>query len=109
MATGQWMAEVERVVGACEEMYFTGWFSESVIKDDLQKRKTRDSLSTMGSNPRQTYHLSEKKQFYLKDFDDVEKRLNEFLDGLPRTHELYKRSERCKNQIIKLREIVRNF
>ena len=110
--TTEQLKAVEQYLDACETMYFSGSFSEGVIRDDLQARKTNDRISTMTSNPRQTYYLSEKKQFYYKDFDDAEQYLSSIVNGLKNistNHALIPRCEKCKNQIGKLRNIVRDF
>jgi len=74
--TSEQRALAEKYISACEEIYFTGNFSDSVIKTDLENRKASDRYSTMGSNPRQTNLLWEKKQFYFQDFDEREKFFN---------------------------------
>ena len=99
----------ERHVALCESELFTGSHSEGFITNDLQTRRASDRYSTMGSNPRQTYLVAEKKQVYYATFDDAEKNINYILSNLEKNHPLISRCERCKNQIVKLRNLVRNF
>ena len=110
--TTQQLLDAEQYISHCEIGYFTGPFSESAIRDDLQTRKARDSYSMMGTPPHRTNFLSEKKQFYYKDFNEVEQYLGLILGMLQNTypaHTLIPRCERCKNQIVKLRNLVQNF
>ena len=103
---------VERHIALCESELFTGTHSESFITNDLQTRRASDRYSTMGSNPCQTYLVTEKKQVYNATFDDAEKNINYILSNLektPQNNTLIYRCERCKNQIVKLRNLVRNF
>ena len=109
--TPEQLKGAEQLLNSYEKDYFTGAFSESTIKDDLQTRKASDAYSRMGSGP-PTNYLSQKKQFYYNDFDDTEEYLNridKMLSGQPKTHPLLLRSAKCRSQITKLREIVRNF
>ena len=96
-----------------KDYFFTGAFSESIIRDDLQIRKRRDSCSTLGSSGIQTYELRAKKDFYIKEFNDSLNLINQILNEV-RTHQswdatLISRCEKCKNQANKLLGIVRNF
>ena len=112
MTPNEFLAALNKFIEYCEESYFTGAFSESVIKDDLQSRKASDTYSTLGSNPRQTNQLAEKKQFYINDFNSVEDELDTWIRKIREVnpdHPWIARCEKCKNQIVKLRKIVRNF
>ena len=111
MATEQ-LAKAEQYINLCESEFFTGTHSYDFITKDLETRKASDTYSTLGSNPRQTYLLSEKKQVYFGIFDEVDDNINLILNMLRTTypnHALISKCERCKNQIVKLRGLVRNF
>jgi hypothetical protein len=112
MNNDEFLTKAKHYIEQCEQGYFTGVFSEDAIKNDLQNRKARDQYSTLGSNPRQTDHLSEKKRFYFKDFDarqeDFDFIIKE-LQSINKNHALIPKCERCKNQVAKLRNLVRNF
>ena len=91
--TTEQMAAAQEMIVQFEGIYFTGCFSEGTIKSDLNYRP-------------------EKRQFYIKDFDDTEETINLILSLLQKAypnHALIPRFERCKNQIVKLRNLVRNF
>ena len=57
------LMKLKQHLESCESEYFTGSFSEGAIKTDLENRRAIDAYSTMGSNPRQTYQLSQKNSF----------------------------------------------
>ena len=129
--------KIERALAYLEIELFTGSFSESVVKNDLQLRNAMDSYSTLGSRETQTgipeddpleifnsphkqtplhlkekgfqtYELSNKKSFYLDSFGKDLELINTCLKySLPASY--IDRLERCKNQVNKLREIVLNF
>ena len=104
---------MENIIAIYEKEYFTGCFSEKVIRDDLENRKTMDMLSTMGSNPYQTYCLPEKKNFYIKEFNTAKKTINTFLNSIrtqqPLNSMLISRCEKCIDQANRLINIVENF
>ena len=97
----------EEYIRLCENSYFTGSFSESVIKRDLEDKKTIDRMSRLGS--RQTNCLAEKKQFYKNDFDKTEQMLNTILRDSTSNNQLMQRCRMCKDQINNLRNIVEKF
>lgn len=106
--------EAEEYSRKCEYAHFDGGpFSEDAIKTDLGNRKTQDRLSTLGSYPRQTFHFSEKKQFYFDHFDAVEKQLNYYLEMLknstPKFPLIFNKCKKCKDQIAILRYLVQNY
>jgi len=105
--------KIGQVIALYEENYFTGGFSEWVIKDDLQNRKSMDALSTMGSSGKQTYRLAEKKRFYVEEFSNgwnwINAALNEVRAHQPWDSMLISRCERCRDQAKKLLDIVQNF
>jgi len=91
MDYAEFLTKAKRYIELCENNYFTtGLFCESTIKADLENR-------------------SEKKQFYLNDFNEVEKNLDLLLSCLPVNHLFAPRCKRCKEQIGKLRNLVQNF
>ena len=104
--------DVEQFISLCESEFFTGTHSEGFITKDLQTRKTSDTYSTMGSNPCKTSHVWEKKQVYFETFEEADRNLNIILSKLKNSspnHAWISRCERCKNQIAKLRNLVRDF
>ena len=112
MTNAEFLTSAKQYLEQIEDIYFTGCFSESVIETDLENRKASDRYSTMGSNPRQTNLLWEKKQYYFQDFDEKEQSFNFIISKLRSitlNHEWIPRVERCKNQIVKLRNLVRDF
>jgi len=112
MTSEEYIANVERVIAQCEDVYFTGCFSESFIKNDLESRRTLDMIRR--NSGRGSDEESMKKRFYLEDFDNREEFLDDFLrqmqvaDFNP-NHPWVMKFERIKNQIVRLRDIVRNF
>ena len=107
--TQEQLVLAERQINLCESEFFTGTHSESFITNDLQTRKASDRYSTMGSNPRQTYLVAEKKQVYYATFNDADSNLNLIISMLDKNHPFISRCERCKNQIAKLHNLVQNF
>ena len=104
--------QLERYITQFEHVYFTGPYGEETITKDLQNRQASDRLSTLGSNPRQTYLVSEKKKVYFEHFDKLEEDLKLGLGMLQKSypnHALIPRFERCQNQVAKLRNLVQNF
>ena len=102
-----------QLIALYEKEYFTGSFSEKVIRDDLQSRKASDAYSKMGSSGRQTYLLPEKKNFYIKEFTSGLNDINTVLNAT-KAHQswdsaLISRCEKCRDQADKLLNIVRNF
>jgi hypothetical protein len=109
MTNEEILMSLKNFLEQCEYDYFTGSFSESTIVADLKNRKAIDGLSTMGSSGQQTYRVREKKQVYFSDFDKSEQFIDRILKQTPSDHEWLPRFERCKNQIIKLRNLVQDF
>jgi hypothetical protein len=79
----------------------------------LQTRKTLDRLNPMSSSGRQTNELGKAKQDRLRELGKMLDGLNTVLEA---THEeqawdseLISRCEKCKNQILKLIEIIRDY
>ena len=110
--TTEQLVKAEQYIKLCESEFFTGTHSYSFITKDLETRKASDTYSTLGSNPRQTYLLSEKKQVYIKTFNEAEESINLVLNMLQKTypnHMLISKGERCKKQIVELRKLVRDF
>jgi len=96
----------EELIVSFEREFFTGSYSESAIKADLEARRTRDNLSRMGSYGMQTNMLGEKREIYFQDFDLV---LNH-IDRISKEDTTFiSRCERCKNQVNKLYDFVRDF
>ena len=96
----------EELIVSFEREFFTGWYSESAIKADLENRKAMDSLSTMGSSGMQTNRLGEKRNIYFQDFKNV----LYHIDRISKEDSAFiSRCERCKNQVNKLYDFVRNF
>ena len=98
----------EEFIVSFERELFTGSFSESFIKNDLEARKTRDTLSTMGSGMR-TNLLGEKRKIYIQDFKNVLGIIEKAKDEYSHDSEFLSRCERCKNQANRLLDIVLNF
>jgi len=99
-------------IALCEMDFFSGAFSESVIRADLENRKAMDRLSTMGSSGMQTNELRNKKNYYIQDFDNCLSGITQVLDWARNNHwdtMFISRCERCKEQVNKLHDIVRNF
>ena len=107
--TPEQLALSKQQINLCESEFFTGAHSERFITNDLQTRKSSDRYSTMGSNPRQTNLVAEKKQVYFATFNDAESNLNLIVSMLDKNDPLIARCERSINQIVKLRNLVRNF
>ena len=105
--------QIEQGISQIEQAYFNGAFSDSVIRDDLQTRKAMDTYSTFGSTGRQTNELAKKKDFYIRDFNDVlntiDLVINWMRDNQPGNSSFITRCENCKTQINKLLSIVRSF
>ena len=104
--------QIERIISLYEKSY-SGPFSESTVKDDLENKRALDSYSMLGSSPRQTHELRAKKDFYIKEFNDNLIYINKILDAA-RIHRSWdsmfiSRCEKCKNEANKLLGIVRNF
>jgi len=96
----------EEFIVSFEREFFTGSYSESAIKADLEARKTMDSLSTMGSSGMQTNRLGEKRNIYFQDFENV----LYHIDRISKEDTTFiSRCERCKSQVNKLKDIVSNF
>ena len=106
--------EIEQDIVWYEREYFIGGaFSESTIKTDLENRKAMDRLSTMGSLGRQTNELANKREFYIKEFNDSLNWISSTLDAA-RIHRAWdttfiSRCEKCKEQANRLLNFVRNF
>ena len=107
------MDDKMNVVTRCLEMFekelFTGSFSESNVRKDLQHRKAMDMYSTMGSSGRQTNELSQKKRVYIDNFTEDIQVIKAAQSHLVPSHPYYSRLERCKKQAEKLIDIVSNF
>ena len=101
--------EIEQSISQIEREYFTGAFSESVIRNDLQNRKAMDSYSTLGSTGRQTNELGNKKDFYIQDFNGIIAAINKVQTMYSSNSEFVSRCDRCINQINRLLGIVRSF
>jgi len=101
--------EIEQGIAQIEQAYFTGPFCESVVRDDLQCRKAMDSYSTFGSVGRQTNELGEKKDFYIQDFNNILDVINRVQSDYSNNSVFVSRCERCKIQINRLLNIVRDF
>jgi len=132
--------KIEQALVHFEVELFTGSFSESFIRNDLQLRSARDRYSTLGSREAQTgikedpefdsdgvripphkqtllhlkekgfqtHEFSNKKDFYLDSFDKDLELINICLSYSPPTSYV-NRLERCRNQVTKLIDIVRNY
>ena len=94
MVKEEFLVAMKEHLKGCEYDFFTGPFSENNIKADIEIKK-------------RTGGLSEKKQFYLKSFDETEKFIDNVLKQLPSNHEWFARYKRCKDQIVRLRELVK--
>ena len=99
----------EELIASFERELFTGAFSESAIKADLENRRAMDNLSTMGSWGRQTNKLSEKRNFYIETFYEVLGHIDSILEHTKSDSSFIPRCEKCKNQANRLLDIVRNF
>jgi len=103
--------EAERYIAEYEQLYFRGEsFSESFIRNDLELRKTRDRLSTMGSG-RPTNELTRKKSVYYQWFNENLGGINRILDEATNRSwdTIIDRCERCKEQANRLLNLVRDF
>ena len=100
--------ECNRFISQIEQTFFdSGPYGESVIIKDLQTRRAMDAFNPSGNE------LSNKKKIYYKDFETA-------LDGIwgvikwaydNRQNDLVFKNRliKCKNQLEKLQNIVRNF
>ena len=100
---------VARTLAMYEEELFVGSYSENTIRADLQNRKAMDMYSTMGSSGWQTNEVEQKKRMYLENFTKDIQIIDTALDYLQPSHEYVSRLIRCKKQVDKLRDIVRDF
>ena len=92
--------KLERCICQIEQNYFTiGAFNENIVRNDLQYRPANE--------------LSQKKNFYIQDFNGVLETINIILNAAqnhqPLDSMLISRCEKCKNQMNKLLGIVRSF
>ena len=99
-------------ISQIEQIYFTGVFRESVIREDLQNRKLLDNLKR--SSGKYSNELEDKRDFYIKDFNNVLDNAINFILEVVQTHRswdttLINRCKRCKSELEKLLNIVRNF
>jgi hypothetical protein len=93
---------MEEYIRACENA-FADPISESTIRQDLERCAALDRLSEI-SGPL-TNELGKTKQKYYGWFDTMENNLNEYLRAFPNNQKLIE----CKNQVDKLRNLVKNF
>ena len=103
------MDKIEETVIQLENDLFTGAFSESVVRSDLEARATKDRLSKYGSSGRQTDELGQKKRVYNENFQEYIDLINTVLGLLDSSHPYVSRLKRCENQVNKLRGIVSGF
>jgi len=111
------MADKEKIkefIDKFEREYFTGPYSESSIKADLESRRAMDGLSTMGSSGRQTNRLGEKRSIYIKEFNDLlDSTINPILEWAKTNCSddtvFISSCENCKTQVNRMLDIVRNF
>ena len=101
--------EIEQWIGNnVEQVYFFGAYSEDTVRNDLQLRKAMDIRS--GG---QTNNLGEKKSIYIQHFNrilgDINFAINWVQSNRPQNSEFISRCERCKSQVKRLLDIVRDF
>jgi len=108
--------KAKELIASYEREFLTGSFSESNIITDLEMCRTKDSLSTLGSLGRQTYELSAKRNWYIETCNEVLNGINRILyleqeeiNHCSEDTTFVSRCENCKNQVIKMLNIVRNF
>jgi len=94
----------EQIISQIEQIYFTGSFSESTIRNDLQLRKSMDIRS--GG---QTNNLGEKRSFYIQEIDIVLNLLKKMQTACSDDSAFVSRCKRCEDQVNKLLAIVRSF
>jgi len=98
--------EIEQFISSVEREYFTGVFSESTIRNDLQLRKSMDIRSGGQAN-----NFREKQGYYIQHFDRILGDIDFAIDWVqnnncPQKPEFISRCERCKEQVNRLLEIV---
>lgn len=100
--------EFENFISQVEKGYFEGGpYSESIVKEDLQTRRASDIYSTVGSAG--TNRLREKKEFYVKNFNEILENIEYVMDKEKADHSFLSKCVKCKNQLNKLLAVVRNF
>jgi len=111
------MADKEKIkefIAKFEREYFTGPYSESSIRADLEARRSMDRLSTLGSSGIQTYKLREKRNIYTQEFNELlDSTINPILDwakkNCPDDTIFISSCENCKNKVNRMLDIVRDF
>lgn len=99
------------LIELAERELFTGSFSESAIRADLESRKTTDNLSRFGSSGKQTNELSAKRQIYVQELGKWLNSINTALQVLHGSGNLTLdlRCKKCEEQANNLLNIVNNF
>ena len=94
----------EQIISQIEQIYFTGSFSESTIRNDLQLREAMDIRSGGQKN-----NLGEKQSFYIQEIDIVLDLLKKVQTAYSNESAFVSRCKRLEEHVNKLLAIVRSF
>lgn len=102
-----------QIIAQMETNLFSGPFRKDAIRDILEKVKTSDRLSALGSSGRQTNALRNQRDSLVQMLDEQEESIEIILTEVRKDQSwdsvLISRCEKCKGQVEHLRSVVRNF
>ena len=105
--------QLENFIGFLENAIFVDAFSAGDVQNTLGAIRTLEIIGRNTSNP----SVSEKKDFYNRNFDDWEQTLTQIksvleapaLSGNSSVSSLLKRCKECEQEIHKIRNVILNF